>query len=106
MPALEAGARAPEIALPTAQGGKFSLSEARRRGPVVAAFFKSSCPVCQFAFPYLQRIFQAYPNGKATLVAVSQDDPQTTRDFAKEYGITFPIALDPPTATRFPMPIA
>jgi len=101
MPTIEAGTRAPEIALPTADGGKFALSEARKRGPVIAAFFKSSCPVCQFTLPYLQRIFQAYPRGKATLVAVSQDDKKTTLAFSKEYGITFPVALD--DTDRYPV---
>ena len=28
-------------------------------GPVVVAFFKVTCPVCQLTFPFLERIHQA-----------------------------------------------
>ncbi len=67
MPALEAGVQAPEIELQYLDGSKFSLKEARKKGPVVAAFFKVSCPVCQMAFPYLERVFRAYEkSGKFT----------------------------------------
>ena len=97
MPALASGVRAPEISLATLDGAKFSLEEALKRGPVVAAFFKVSCPVCQLAFPYVERIYKAYgKSGKLTLVGVSQDDPAATKAFARDYGITFPILLDPP----------
>jgi len=53
MAALSAGISAPEFNLPTIKGERFSLREALARGPVVAAFFKISCPVCQYAFPFL-----------------------------------------------------
>jgi len=95
MPALNPGTAAPEISLPSLNGtGKVSLSEARRRGPVIAAFFKISCPVCQFTFPYLERIHRAYGNGKVTILGVSQNNIEDSRSFAKEYNLTFPIALD------------
>ncbi|MGH9492908.1 MAG: peroxiredoxin family protein [Terriglobales bacterium] len=94
MAALEAGVVAPDFTLNGMNGEKISLAEARKKGPVVAAFFKISCPVCQYAFPYLERIFKAYPNSPATLVGVSQDDKRDTAGFAREYGITFPLLLD------------
>lgn len=95
MPALEAGIRAPQINLSFFDGGKFSLQDALQHGPVVAAFFKVSCPVCQFAFPYLERIFRAYgETGKFTLVGVSQDGAADTKAFNREFAITFPTLLD------------
>ena len=33
-----------------------------QRGPVLAAFFKISCPICQYALPFLQRIYEVYGN--------------------------------------------
>ncbi len=102
MPALETGVRAPEIALSLPDGRKFSLSEARKRGPVVAAFFKVSCPVCQLAFPYLERIFKAYSkSGTFTLVGISQDNASDTDAFGREFGISFPVLLDEPG--RYPV---
>lgn len=95
MPALEAGIRAPEIRLASLDGEKFSLQDALKRGPVVAAFFKVNCPVCQFAFPYLEKMFRAYgQSGKFTLVGISQNDAADTRNFNREYGISFPTLLD------------
>jgi peroxiredoxin len=95
MPALEAGVRAPEINLPFTDGRKFSFSEALKKGPVVAAFFKVSCPVCQFAFPYLERIYKAYgKSGKFTFIGVSQDDRADTDTFTRRFGVTFPVLLE------------
>ena len=95
MPALEAGIRAPEINLTFLDGRRFSLQDALKKGPVVAAFFKVSCPVCQLAFPYLERIFKAYSkSGAFTFVGVSQDDAPDTKAFNREFGITFPTLLD------------
>jgi peroxiredoxin len=101
MPALEAGVQAPEIDLQDIDNHKFFLKEARRRGPVVAAFFKVSCPVCQLAFPYLERIFKAYErSGKFTFVGVSQDNAADTKTFNHKFGVTFPVLLDP--ARKYP----
>lgn len=95
MPALEAGVRAPEINLLFTDGRKFSFSEALKKGPVVAAFFKVSCPVCQFAFPYLERIYKAYgKSGKFTFLGVSQDDRADTDAFTRRFGVTFPVLLE------------
>ena len=60
MAALTAGTSAPDFKLQTMDGSHFSLSDALTRGPVVAAFFKVSCPVCQYAFPFLERIYKAH----------------------------------------------
>ena len=97
MPALQAGVAAPEIKLPQLGGNEFVLSQARKRGPVVAAFFKVNCPVCQLAFPYLERIHKAYSSaGKVTVAGISQNDARDTQDFNRQYGITFPALLDDP----------
>ena len=97
MPALEAGVQAPEIELQSLDGSKFSLKEARKKGPVVAVFFKVSCPVCHMALPYMERIFRAYErSGKFTFVGVSQDNAADTKAFNRQAGVTFPVLLDPP----------
>src|SRR5437016_6330052 len=96
MPANQTGVKAPDIKLPLLDGREFSLSDARQRGPVVVAFFKITCPVCQFAFPYLERIYKAYgKSGKVTVVGVSQDNAKDTTTFNRDCGISFPTALDP-----------
>ena len=94
MSALEAGSTAPEISLPILNGGTFTLSEARKQGPAALAFFKVSCPVCQMAFPFFERLHQAYRGKNARVIGISQDSAADTARFAKQFGITFPLALD------------
>jgi len=102
MAALEAGVQAPEIELQDTNGHKFSLKEARKKGPVVAAFFKVSCPVCQLAFPYLDRIYKAYEkSGKFSFMGVSQDNSAETKAFNQKFSVTFPVLLDP--AGKYPV---
>jgi peroxiredoxin len=91
----EAGARAPEFRLPRLDGGYAGLAEIFAQGPALLAFFKISCPVCQLAFPFLERIHQAGAQAGAPQVyGISQNDAKGTRDFAKRYGTTFPMLLD------------
>lgn len=96
MAALPAGTKAPDFSLPTMNGGHFSLQDAFKQGPVLAAFFKVSCPVCQYTFPYLERLYNAHGNKKITIVGISQDKQRDTGAFLKEYGVTFPVLLDDP----------
>jgi len=93
MPALPVGANAPNISLNDASGQKVSL-DGTRKTPVVAAFFKVGCPTCQYAFPYLERIYKAYPTEKVSFVGVSQDVKSDTDAFTKQFGVTFPVLLD------------
>ena len=94
MAALTAGRQGPDFTLPAMDGKQFSLREALTHGPVLPAFFKISCPVCQFAFPFIERIYRAYKNPNMTIVGVSQNGKKETAAFIKEYGITFPVLLD------------
>ncbi len=94
MTALASGAKAPEFELKALDGKKFSLRDELARGPVVLAFFKVSCPTCQYAFPFLQRLYKAYQDKGVTLVGVSQNAATEAAAFAKEFGVKFPILLE------------
>ena len=96
MAALTAGTKAPDISLGAVDGKTFSLQEALKKGPVLAAFFKVSCPVCQYTFPYLERLHKAQGSNKITIVGISQDDKRNTSVFLKDYGVTFTTLLDDP----------
>lgn len=87
------GQKAPDYMLNSTSGAVFSLNEALAKGPVVAAFFKISCPVCQFTFPFLERLYKRY-GSQAAFCGISQDNARDTKDFCAEYGITFPMLLD------------
>ncbi len=97
MSALQPGQAAPNFSLPYLinEQERVSLQTLLRTGPVLLAFFKVSCPVCQFSFPYLERLAQEYASrGSVRVVGISQDGERETREFVRRYGITFPILLD------------
>jgi len=91
---IVAGNTAPGFSLKALDGKEFSLDKLLERGPVIAAFFKISCPVCQFTFPFLERIYKRYGDDSVTFLGISQDDAKATKDFAKEFGTTFTMLLD------------
>ena len=88
------GAPAPAFRLPRLEGGEVSLKDLIANGPVVLAFFKVSCPVCQFTFPFLERLHETYGSAGFTVFGISQDDARDTREFAKEFGVKFPVLID------------
>lgn len=93
---IVAGNKAPGFSLKSLDGKEYSLDKLLEKGSAVVAFFKISCPVCQFTFPFLQRIAERHTGDSVTVIGVSQDDAADTKAFNKEYGITFPTLLDGP----------
>jgi hypothetical protein len=58
-------------------------------------FFRAGDPVSQQTLTGLQKLADAYKeSGKLTLLAVSQNTEDETREFAAQLGITFPCLLD------------
>ncbi len=85
------------FSLTATDGNHYSLALAKSRGPLLAAFFKVSCPTCQFTFPYLERLYQQFLAAGAAGVQVwgiSQDNVNHTNHFAKDFGVTFPLLID------------
>ncbi|HUO30969.1 MAG TPA: TlpA disulfide reductase family protein [Bryobacteraceae bacterium] len=95
---LRAGHRAPDFRLARYENGRTrdtaTLSELVSGGPVLLAFFKSTCPVCQMTLPLLDRIHRGRATPSMTIYGVSQDDPETTGEFCAEFGVSFPMLLD------------
>lgn len=94
MATLVTGTIAPDFTLPALDGNAVSLRDLVRRGPVVLAFFKVDCPVCQYAFPLFERLAQANKNVAATILGISQNGRRDADAFRREYGVSFPIAID------------
>ena len=94
MAALVTGTLAPDFTLPTLDGKKVSLHELLQHGPVVLAFFKVSCPVCQYAFPLYERCSTPTRDADVTVLGISQNGAPRPPTFVREYGVTFPIAID------------
>ncbi len=84
---LAPGTRAPEIRATELDGTQVAVSDLLARGPVLAAFFKVSCPTCQYTFPFLQRM--ADRKG-LTIIGISQDEAGPTRAFCENLRSTIP----------------
>lgn len=54
------------------------------------AFFETDCPTCQLALPYLN----AFSPNNIQIIALSQDDEGSTRQFVQQMGISYPVELD------------
>ena len=91
---LATGSIAPGFSLRSLEGKEYSLGKAMKLGPVLVSFFKISCPVCQFTFPFIERLYKRYGGEGVTFLGVSQDDVRASRRFADDYGVTFPVLID------------
>jgi peroxiredoxin len=87
---IQAGHRAPGFELDRLGGGRVSLGQILSNGPAAIVFFKASCPTCQLALPYLDRL----KDGALPLYAISQDDAARTREFLRLFPLQMPVLLD------------
>src|SRR5258706_12350425 len=90
---VDSGRTAPGFSLKGLDGMNCSLEALRQKGPVVAVFLKLSRPVCQFAFPFLERLYQRYGSDTGTFLAICHDDTSTTAGFPRTTGLPLPTAL-------------
>jgi peroxiredoxin len=88
---LKIGEKVNGFQLPDSAGRPQTLGALQERGPVLVAFFKVSCPVCQYTFPYLDRIAAS---GQVPVIGISQDNARATDDFREEFEVHFPLLLD------------
>jgi peroxiredoxin len=93
---LQPGDKAPAVGFTDLEGKTQALSALVAGGPVVLAFFKVSCPTCQYALPFLGR-FAAASGARVKLV--SQNGVPETREFLRQYGLTDALLDDP---ARYP----
>ncbi|PWT88039.1 MAG: TlpA family protein disulfide reductase [Acidobacteria bacterium] len=84
---------AKDFTLPRFDGGESNFHRDSQGKTSVLAFYKFSCPVCQFTFPFLEKIFKAYGD-EFYFVAIAQDPPDKTESFRKDYRITMPTLMD------------
>ena len=93
------GDPAPDVTLHDPEGKRVSLKALRASTPgrpLLLAFFKVSCPICQLTWPYLQKIHTSYGAKGVRVIGVSQNDAAKSRDYYREFGrATFELLLDP-----------
>jgi len=93
MSTLSVGQSAPAFSLSGIDGKVYTLKKNGAR-LTLAVFFKTTCPACMLAWPYLEKIHQAYRDAGLAVRGISQHDRSRSSDFASQYGSTFPILVD------------
>jgi peroxiredoxin len=56
----------------------------------VVVIFETDCPTCQLALPYLNALKQ----DSIQVIGLSQDDERSTREFANQLKIAYPVEID------------
>lgn len=94
---IRVGQTVPDIKWTQTDGKTVSIKDLR--GKVVMLQFTASwCGVCRREMPFIERdIWQKHKENKDFyLVGIDRDEPKATVEaFAKQTGVTYPLALDP-----------
>jgi peroxiredoxin len=93
---VKIGDLAPDFTIRQADGKTYQLSDLR--GSVVMLQFTASwCSVCRGEMPFIEKeIWQAWRDKGLHVIGIDRDEPiETVNSFAKQVGISYPLALDP-----------
>ena len=91
MAALSPGTRFPRVSLLDESGALSAAAD----GETLYAVFKTTCPVCEMTWPFLERIRQVADGGKLRVLAVSQDNAAKTQAFNGRTGARLDTRYDP-----------
>lgn len=86
---------APELTLTDTQGVSHSLAD--YRGQIVLVnLWATWCPPCKEEMPTLQAFYDKYEKDGFVTIAINDGDPTAdVLQFVEDYGLTFPVWLDP-----------
>jgi len=93
---VKVGDPCPDLTMKLTDGRSLSLSDLKGR-VVVLQFTASWCSVCREEMPHLEKeVWRRFKGRDFLLVGVDRDEPiEVVKRFAKETGVTYPMALDP-----------
>ncbi|MEW6028885.1 MAG: TlpA family protein disulfide reductase [Chloroflexota bacterium] len=91
---------APELTLTDLNGQSYSLADYRGRVALVN-MWATWCPPCRQEMPTLQSFYEQYADLGFVIIAIDDGDPAPdVAAFVEEYGLTFPVWLDPQYASE------
>lgn len=95
---LMKGNIAPDFVLESLDGEERKLSDYRGK-KVILNMWATWCPPCREEMPDMQQLHEQYGDGDVAIVAVnltsSEQAIEDVTEFVEEYGLTFPVLLDP-----------
>lgn len=95
-PSPREGLAAPDFQLELLGAGRVQLSGLRGQ-IVIVNLWASWCPPCRAEMPALERVYEANRERGLEILVVNttfQDSEAGAAEFVREFGLTFPIALD------------
>jgi peroxiredoxin len=93
---IGAGKTAPDVILRMLEGGEQKALSSYQRRVVVLDFWATWCAPCRFTMPKLEEFYRRYKEAGVEVIGVAVDveSYDAVRQFVKEAGITYPIAMD------------
>ncbi|MBI4801544.1 MAG: TlpA family protein disulfide reductase [Elusimicrobia bacterium] len=86
--------------LPDCAGGEVDLADYGGK-PVMLMFFTETCPYCRKAAPFIKKAGELYKGRGLNVIAISLDDEASSAaDFARDFGLTFPVAYQGAQVSR------
>jgi thiol-disulfide isomerase/thioredoxin len=90
---LKKSVPSPDFTLPLLDGGTVRLHDLK--GLTLLNFWATWCPPCREEIPSLEALYQRFRDAGLAFVAVDiQESQDAVAAFAKEFGMSFPVALD------------
>ncbi len=94
-PGLMAGDIAPDFTLFNAFGIRVKLSDQLKKGPVILAFYRGAwCPFCNIELNVLQRSLTHFKKYNASLIAVTPQMPDKSKEQIEKAEYTFEVLSD------------
>ena len=93
--ALRVGQAAPGFQAPASDGKTYSLDGLKGQVVVIYFYPKDDTPGCTTEAKGFQSAGASFAAAGAVVLGVSRDDLESHKEFAGEYGLTFPLLIDP-----------
>ena len=85
---------APDFQLTDLAGKQVKLSDFRGR-PVILNFWATWCGPCRVEMPHFQQVYEEWSDRGLVVLAVNiGESPTLVKEFALDYGLSFPVLLD------------
>lgn len=85
----------PDFTLPHYDGTQRSLSQLLEKGPVVVTFYRGSwCAFCNLQLDHFQKHLEEFRGAGATIVAITPEQPNLTKEFAARKKLAFDLLWD------------
>lgn len=92
---LEIGSPAPQFQLQSTEGEAIDL-ESLRGNLVLLNFWATWCAPCRTEMPLLEQTYQEHRADGLIVLGIDFDEPiELVQSFGDEFGLTFPLLLDP-----------